>query len=117
MKFEVIIKDKVTGEIHVNVECDSVVCGYSRVVGDALTRSGMINLHDGKVFSEIAAIGAAEKAVAKMKKHVCEGFKEEAGGEVPYEFIEMVFREAVPQIEIDEKAIKAMMEAGDDEHE
>lgn len=79
MKFEVIIKDKVTGEIHVNVECDSVVCGYSGVVSDNATRSGILSLHDGKVFSEIAAIGAAEKAVAKQKKHICEGFKGKSG--------------------------------------
>lgn len=115
MKFEVIIKDKVTGEIHANVECDSVVCGYSGVVSDNATHSGILNLHDGKVFSEIAAIGAAEKAVANQKKNVCEGLKKETGEEVPYEFIEMVFRKVVSQIEVDEDAIKSMMEGRNDE--
>lgn len=115
MKFEVIIKDKVTGEIHVNVECDSVVCGYSGAVGDATTRTGILNLHDGMVFSEVAAIGAAEKAVAKQKKHICEGFKEKAGMEVPYEVIEMGFREEISQIEVDVDAIKSMMEGRNDE--
>jgi hypothetical protein len=115
MKFEVIIKDKVTGEIHANVECDSVVCGYSGIVSDDTTHAGILTLHEGNVFSEIAAIGAAEKAVAKVKKHVCEGFEEKAGIEVTYEFIEMAFREATSQIEVDEDAIKSMMEGRNDE--
>ena len=116
MKLEVIIKDKVTGEICANVECDSVVCGYSGSVNDDTSHSGLLNLHKGKVLSAIAAIGAAEEAVAKQKKYICEHYKKDTGIDVPFEVIDKVFSEMTSRIEVDVGAIKSMMEGIDDEH-
>ena len=116
MKLEVIIKDKETGEICANVECDSVVCGYSGNVNDDTNHSGLLNLHKGKALSAIAAIGAAEEAVAKQKEYICECFKKDKGIEVPYEVIGMIFGEMTSRIEVDVGAIKSMMEGLDDEH-
>lgn len=116
MKLEVIIKDKETGEIRESVECDSVVCGYSGRVNDDTNHSGILNVHTGKALSAIAAIGAAEEAVAKQKKYICECFKEDNGIEVPYEVIDKIFGEMTSRIEVDVGAIKSMMEGIDDEH-
>ena len=116
MRLEVIIKDKETGEIRANVECDSVVCGYSGPVSDDTTHSGLLTMHKGNILSAISAIGAAEEAVAQQKKYICEVIKKETGEEVHYELIEMVFRKATSRIEVDVDAIKSMMEGIDDEH-
>lgn len=118
MRLEIIIKDKETGEVIQNTECDSVICGFSGSMNNEdQNHSGTLNVHRGTIFSAILAIEAAEHGAEEMKKEICSKLKTDTGADMTFEEIKEILSEAVTRIEIDKDAIKAMMEAGDDEHE
>jgi hypothetical protein len=118
MRLEIIIKDKGTGEVIQNTECDSVICGFSGSMNNEdQNHSGTFNAHRGSVFSAILAIEAVEHGAEEMKKEICSKLKTDTGADMTFEEIKDILSEATTRIEIDEDAIKAMMEAGDDEHE
>lgn len=118
MRLEIIIKDKVTGEVISNAECDSVICGFSgNMNNEGQNHSGILNAHRGSVISAILAIEAVERGAEEMKKEICSKLKTDTGADMTFEEIKEILSEAVTRIEIDKDAIKAMMEASDDEHE
>lgn len=118
MRLEVIIKDKETGEVIKNTECDSVICGFSGSMNNEdHNHAGTFNVHVGSVFSAILAIEAAERGAEELKKEICSKLKTDTGIDKTFEEIKDILSEAMTRIEIDKDAIKAMMEAGDDEHE
>ena len=118
MRLEVIIKDKETGEVIQNTECDSVICGFSGSMNNEdQNHAGTFNAHRGSILSAILAIEAAERGAEEMKKEICSKLETDVGADMTFEEIKDILSEAVARIEIDKDAIKAMMEAGDDEHE
>lgn len=118
MRLEIIIKDKETGEVIQNAECDSVICGLSGSMNNEdQNHAGTFNVHRGSIFSAIIAIEAAERGAEEMKKEICSKLKTDTGIDMTFEEIKDILSEAVTRIEIDKDAIKAMVEAGDDENE
>ncbi len=117
MKLEVIIKDKATGEVVSTAECDAVICGYSGSVDKVRNHSGALSTHRGFVFSAMLAIKAAECGIEKLKGTICSKLKMDYGLDMSYEEIEDTLIRMTSSIEIDEDAIKAMMEGRIDEQE
>lgn len=117
MRLEVIIKDKETGEVLNNVECDSVICGYSGSASERVNNSGQSNIHKGNGISVLMAIQAAEEAVECAKESICADYKEDTGIDVSWNDIKRIVGMFTRKIKVDEDAIKAMMEVSDDENE
>jgi hypothetical protein len=115
MRLEVIIKDKQSGEVLCNKECDSVICGYSGEERELVNNSGVANLHQGSGFSLLMAIEAAEEAVERAKEKACLQYKEVTGTEISWDEIKQRLGECTAGIKIDEDAIREMMGFDDDD--
>lgn len=110
MKLEVIVKEKESGAILQREECDGVVCAYSGQVAEDSYHSGTISVVRGSIMCVMSIISAIEERTAKMKKMVCENFKEASGMDLSYEEMRRMLDGIETRVEVDHDAIREMKE-------